>query len=54
MPVEWRGQKNPCRAFVRNGDAVIVDADGRFVTVLKGGAEGNERDGSVDVRFEEW
>ena len=35
---EWRGQEGPVTCFVKHGDAVIVDRDNNFITVMKGGA----------------
>ena len=34
---DWRGQPNPCTFYRKDNDVVIVNADGEFVTILKGG-----------------
>lgn len=35
---DWRGQPNPCTFYLKGDDLVITNADGEFVTVVKGGA----------------
>lgn len=37
--IEWRGQLNPVKAYVKGRDAVLVGKDSEFITILKGGAD---------------
>lgn len=44
---EWRDRVNPC-SFYQNGvDVVIVDAEGYFVTVIKGGGDNKRHRNAV-------
>lgn len=40
--INWRGQENPVKAYIKGNDAVIVDKNNDFITILEGGAS-NER-----------
>ncbi len=35
---DWRGQPSPCTFYLKGDDLVITNADGEFVTVMRGGA----------------
>lgn len=37
--IEWRGQRDPVKAYIKNGDVVLVDKDNNFITVMKGGVD---------------
>ncbi|SFE13428.1 hypothetical protein SAMN02910327_00412 [Peptostreptococcaceae bacterium pGA-8] len=40
--ISWRGFKEPVKAYIKNGDAVLATKNNEFITIMKGGAE-NER-----------
>jgi hypothetical protein len=40
--VSWRSQAALVSAYIKGDDVVLVDADGEFITIMKGGAD-NER-----------
>jgi len=37
--VDWRGQSDPVIAYVKGKDAVLVNKNNEFITIMKGGAE---------------
>lgn len=40
--IDWRGQDSNVIAYIKGDDAVLIDSDGEFITILKGGIN-NER-----------
>ena len=43
LVVRWRGQPEPCTAYVKDGYVAIVKKDGTFVTAFKEETGGNKR-----------